>query len=576
MFKPPAKLRPSRGQFSVRPSAWLERADSIVISWKFLGGLFIFLLVYLWYGSNRGMNVYDEGLICTGAETVLRGGLPYRDFWSIYGPGEYYLLAGLFKLFGTTLLTATAYTVVVEWLMTILAYLLGHKLTDDLGGLVSCITVAVWLNFDRAVLYPIVPALLFVLAGFLILTYSSANQKLNIVAGLLVGCAVLVRHDLGVYAFVGLSVTVFGERLFGDPLESENRSPRFSRAIKQFVALSMGTAAVVLPVFFALLHTVPHQILYETFIDFPIRTYAPYRSTPLSMELIGLAGVNSFRSLVSGLRHALPFLLSLFVPLLVFCLTAVFVGMRWLRKNPPLPACWLAAGMTVFGFSLFYSMHVRPDRFHAVAAMVVALILFPWLLQTISTSVSTRLISRSLRLILVLSVSCVSLMGLIQKIRTIHDHQWIQLGGIQRASGILIPAEDGASGLAESIQYIQRQTSPDQFIYVGNRRHDLIGVNNGIFYFLSDRASATRYIDLLPGVATTARVQSEIINDLKSHNVSYVVLCTMPLPHEPNKSSVSSGITILDDFIRNNYQSVAEFGSYSILHRSSSVSGAGY
>jgi hypothetical protein len=50
----------------------------------------------------------------------------------------------------------------------------------------------------------------------------------------------------------------------------------------------------------------------------------------------------------------------------------------------------------------------------------------------------------------------------------------------------------------------------------------------------------------------------------------------MPMPNEPNESSVSSGVTILDDFIRNNYKSAAEFGKYSILQRSSAGLGAGY
>ena len=576
MLRPQLNFQPSPEHIGIRASAWSERADSIAASWVFLVGLFILLFFYLWYGSNRGINLNDEGAICTGAASILRGGVPYRDFWSIYGPGEFYLLAGLFKLFGTTLLTASVYTVFVEWIVAIFAYLLVKKLTGPLGAAVSCIAVVVWLNFDRYTLYPIVPALLFVLAGFLVLTYFSFNLILNIVAGLLVGCAILVRHDLGVYGFAGLAVTVLGERLLDEELRNSTKhSLRFASAINPIFALSVGTAAVVLPVFLALLYTVPHRILYVTFIDFPFRSYAKYRSIPFSTEFVRFVSSGGLRDRVYEFIDAMAPLLIMLLPLFFFCMTWVFVVMGWIKKNRPLRERWLAAGLALFGFGLYYSVKVRPDHYHMVASVAISLILFPWLFQTAKGLVSMRWMSLSLQLVLIVCVAILSLKGHQEKKRAIQDHNWIKIAGVDRARGILIPKEEVTSGLTEAIDYIQRRTAPNQFIYVGDRRHDLIFINNALFYFLSDRASATRYTDLLPGVVTTSRVQSEIINDLKSHNVAYVVLCSMPLSNEPNKSSVSSGVTILDDFIRNNYKSVAEFGKYSILQRSGAFSGPG-
>jgi len=49
-------------------------------------------------------NVYDEGLIVFGAQRVLEGDIPYRDFWTLYAPGQFYAVAGLFKLFGSSVL----------------------------------------------------------------------------------------------------------------------------------------------------------------------------------------------------------------------------------------------------------------------------------------------------------------------------------------------------------------------------------------------------------------------------------------------------------------------------------------
>ena len=39
------------------------------------------------------LNYYDEGLVLLNATNILHGDIPYRDFWTLYAPGYYYLLA---------------------------------------------------------------------------------------------------------------------------------------------------------------------------------------------------------------------------------------------------------------------------------------------------------------------------------------------------------------------------------------------------------------------------------------------------------------------------------------------------
>lgn len=552
-----------------------SKLHSILGSWTFVSGVFIFLLAYLWYGSNKGMQLYDEGLACVGAETVLRGGLIYRDFWTAYGPGQYYLLAGAFRVFGTTLLVARDYTVIAEWAVCIFTYLIARKLAGSLGALASCVTVAIWLNFDREVLYPVIPALAFTLAGFLVFFYRPSNLKLNFVSGILLGCAILIRHDLGIYAIASLFVVFVSEELFGNFSMAAKSLRGFAHAIVPCAALLIGVAVVVLPVLLALLSAMPRALLYEAFIDFPRRIYPQFRSVPVSTEFVRFASSGGLRDRAYEFIDAMVPPLMFLLPLFVFCMTWIFVGMNWRKKERPLREPWLAAGLSLFGFGLYYSVKVRPDHFHMVAAVAVSLILFPWLFQTTKATVSTGWVSLSVRLALLFCVVILSLKGLKEKKRAFQDHDWIQIAGVDRARGILIPREEATSGLTEAIGYIQQNSAPDQFIFVGDRRHDLILMNDAMFYFLSDRVPATRYSDLNPGIATTMNVQSEIIDDLKRHDVGYVVLCTLPKSSEPNRSSESSGVTNLDDFVRTDYKSVADFGMYSILQRSGAILSAG-
>jgi hypothetical protein len=129
----------------------------------------------------------------------------------------------------------------------------------------------------------------------------------------------------------------------------------------------------------------------------------------------------------------------------------------------------------------------------------------------------------------------------------------------QRAGCIPVGADQTLA-----IEFIRARTRPDEAIFVGNPRHDRIVVNDLAFYFLADRRCPTRYCELHPGVATTLPVQREIVQDLVSKNVKWVVIAKVWDPNEPNASSISSGVTVLDEFIQANYAPLVEFGAYQI------------
>src|SRR5258708_12841576 len=65
-------------------------------------------------GMDRNLAVYDEGLILTGAMRVAAGDIPHRDFYANYGPGQFYAIAGLFKLFGEYAIAERAYDTLVR------------------------------------------------------------------------------------------------------------------------------------------------------------------------------------------------------------------------------------------------------------------------------------------------------------------------------------------------------------------------------------------------------------------------------------------------------------------------------
>jgi hypothetical protein len=43
--------------------------------------------------------MFDEGIVLSDTMIVLHGQIIHRDFYSLYGPGRYYVIATLFQLF---------------------------------------------------------------------------------------------------------------------------------------------------------------------------------------------------------------------------------------------------------------------------------------------------------------------------------------------------------------------------------------------------------------------------------------------------------------------------------------------
>ncbi len=73
----------------------------------------------------------DEGLSLQGAERILHGQVPYRDFFSLVTPGAYYWTALLFKVFGDSILVARATLVIYGGVFSLLTYLLARRVCSQ-------------------------------------------------------------------------------------------------------------------------------------------------------------------------------------------------------------------------------------------------------------------------------------------------------------------------------------------------------------------------------------------------------------------------------------------------------------
>src|ERR1700679_4349241 len=142
-------------------------------------------------------NIYDESIILTGAMRVAAGQIPHRDFYANYGPGQFYTIAALFKLFGESILIERLFDLFIKALLVTTVYtIISSYCRRSIAVWTSVLTV-LWLfglnSFGTAVV-PV--SLLNLVASALILPIflRSISTSRMLAAGVIAGIAALFRY----------------------------------------------------------------------------------------------------------------------------------------------------------------------------------------------------------------------------------------------------------------------------------------------------------------------------------------------------------------------------------------------
>src|SRR5215469_17142678 len=106
------------GGTSTRPST-PERAIPLLI--------FVFCCAYLYLFRHYSTLEPDEGIVLRGAERILAGQIPYRDFFTFYTPGTLYLVAGLFRVFGDSFAVARISLAITGAICSVVTYALARR-----------------------------------------------------------------------------------------------------------------------------------------------------------------------------------------------------------------------------------------------------------------------------------------------------------------------------------------------------------------------------------------------------------------------------------------------------------------
>jgi uncharacterized membrane protein SirB2/uncharacterized membrane protein (UPF0136 family) len=539
---------------------------SVFLPDNVLSGLLLAIsFLSLFWGIRIGLSIYDEGVTVYGATRVLGGQIPYRDFWTIYSPGIFYMLAAVFKLFGASILIERIFSTLIRCLIAILTYFVAARIFNPRLARLSLFLATLWLlGLGFSLSGPALPAIAFsLLSCFFLIGYFTRNNRISLfTAGICAGLAGLVRQDFGLYIFFAATLVIFAFVVHKSLLEGlRKREPAYN-GVRAWALFLFGVTAVVLPAVVFFVTKVPVHELLDDLVRTPLTIMPKFRDLPYPSlfpdpaEII--AGqhfsISFIKSVLSGLPFYFPFVIGGIAVMYILSVAPKRFHLKEKHFGILL--------ILLLGFGFFNQARVRSDHVHLIPVAIPAVILFPLMLsrEHMGGRRSMRIFGWILFFLLTLSRSYLFLQSL--------PPQSLKLTSlnIPRGKGILIREED-ARNLEQTVQYIQAKVPRNDDIFVGNLMHDRIFENNIMFYFLCERHSATKYYELHPGVGTTLSVQNHIVDALVNQKVNYVVLCNVKKVIEPNESKNSSGIHVLDNFLRRNYEYIRNFGGYLILKR---------
>lgn len=547
--------------------------------------LVVVSLLYLTVTMQRSIIVYDEGLMLFGAERVLNGDVPHRDFYAIYGPAQFYLLAGLYKLFGASVLIERALDTVERCACVVLVFVIVDRAAPRLHAILAATASLIWLQYFGAYGYPLFPALAAALAGlaFLMSTFQGAGSASGLIAGgVCAGVVVLFRYDVGVPTFVAEGVLL---ALIPAPVRSGDPAPgttsgwvrlvftsyHMRTVARRLLMFGLGFAVVTVPVgvVFAVYGVIP-DLLFDVFTA--AGNYVRMRAMPFPRPAALWANPSEF---------------GVYLPL-VLCAAALptitalagyrrGIGDVTTDRRSSTSLLVTLVVLVVMTLVLYSKDLVHVSALFVSMGLITSLILAAVLAQP----VRGRGWFNDAVVMTALSIGGVATLCNVPKAlhEALGNFEWVrdpaswevasvppELGSCRMPAGLeRIACFKVRQDRAETVLYVQQRTVRNDPVYVGLTGHDKIFGNDILIYFLLNRPSATKWHQFDPGMQTTALIQERMIDELRGVKPKLIVLEKWGELTDPNESSVSSGVTLLDDYIRQTYEPVATFGANTIL-----------
>ncbi len=527
---------------------------------------------------------YSIGYNLYGAERVLDGEIPYRDFHTLYPPATVYLNAAIFGLFGITLFNALFGVMIFKGLTTVTIYWCARRVMPCRWALCAASFSLIWLRPNgpfKAV--PMHYGALFLSLALLFLLPKSPGLMLPdnrrprlpiFIAGIALGFVALFKHNIGAYALASAFVTL----LINEP-EAKLSFKHLLKHYRQGLALGVGFLLPVIPTLVFIRAKGALSQMVNTLLFGPGEfllnrlASAPPPFIPLGFALFLLAcaaAINKFKTknaialslLIFAILITLLFVLFArqnFVDSLIFYIP-IFIIVAGLyfalfARRFQLPSQRALLLIALFAASALMEAFPRFAREQAIAAMPFVALLLVYLLYIFKPSIEKFAgFKWPFRLALVALPLMLFLMGARLFAQTFFDSS-LRLRSntelsLERGRKVYFP-QDKADEINQVANYIRERVPEGGYFFAESYA-------GSSFLFLTDRNNPSG-AQFWGGVGVKESERLATLEALQSEGVKLIVASLRDLEAEKYLP--------MREFINQNFRLTRQFGEVLILER---------
>jgi hypothetical protein len=529
--------------------------------------------------------LFDDGIQLSAAMLLLRGQRPITDFLFVYCPANPYLIAAAFRALGESVVTyrvvqTVAYLVTVGVLMQVADERASRRKFGKVLAILVLTASLSALQLMTALMWTICS-----LALLLRARRAGAHGAWLMASGACLGLLAMTRLNFALYF-----IAAWGIEGAWVVLRAPTREA-LRAFVRELFWASLGTLATALPLL--VLWAGSLKELLRQVVIVPSRALVSHSIQPVPTSLSGAA----VRDVLLG-------------GLLIVPLPAMWLAARARQHGDAIASRWLlgtAVGLLALACGIGLA---RPARLPLLVLLQAGLLtwsmhrlravpreewLVLWLLALQSHYVLSRtdgahffaLFAAAAALVAILRVDATfrgrflpwAAVALSCGPAAVYALRNVAQDAVARAPALLavprlLASEDAAlnscaercdgvrpeQDVTAATAFIKAHTRADEPVFSGVQRNSFSAFNDIRAYWLLRRPAGSRHVMMLGGISTGADHEQEIVSDLRSNHVRYLLLWASPLV----KDSDPPPAGVLEAFVQRNYHLAARFGAYEV------------
>lgn len=462
--------------------------------------IFVLSFFYLCIFRRATWIDLDEGIILQGAQRILDGQVLYRDFFSFFTPGSYYMLALVFRVFGDSYLVAHTLVAFVGAGFSPIMYLLARRVCGRQASLfVTALMTATAVPMRFVVLHNWDSTLWACLALFCaVRLLESSSPRWAFASASFASLTVLFEQSKGAGLLLGLGL---GFAIIGLYHQQPNI---FTRRLIIPIAIGLAWPLLITFVYFARQHALG-DMLSSWF--WPLQHYSTANRVPYGyLNMSDEAQHSIFDSGSPLMRFFMKLIFSPYrwIPFLPLLAVALLLRLAFPSQRERLPRRYWAhyvlvsAAMTGLLLSV---VGVRADDFHFIYLQPIFLLLFAWLIN--GRDIRARFVTAAAPVLgFCLTMSLLAAAG-----ETFFQTR-VNNTLVTRRGPITTQQADAV------IPYVQKHTVPGERI--------LVYPYDATYYYLTGTYSPTRFEFYQPGMHSDQQVQ-EMLAEFSAKPTRFVL-----------------------------------------------------